>query len=208
MEALPIFLDAIVPSVWAIIISVTAVLFFGEVIPQAICTGPSQLIIAEKVAPFVKLLMFVLGIVCYPLSRLLDLVLGEHDITRYKNDQLKALVKMHSRKALEEIHYHMGAENVGLSQLQTKIIAGAFELTESKVQSIITPFDKVFLLSIDALMNREMVDKIREKGYSRVPIYYGENETFIIGVLLVKTLLGIDVDEPKSIRQLCKDHIC
>jgi metal transporter CNNM len=33
MEALPIFLDELVPSVWAIIISVTAVLFFGEVIP-------------------------------------------------------------------------------------------------------------------------------------------------------------------------------
>lgn len=33
MEALPIFLDSLVPSIWAIIISVTAVLFFGEVIP-------------------------------------------------------------------------------------------------------------------------------------------------------------------------------
>eukprot|EP00124_Ichthyophonus_hoferi_P003912 Ihof_evm7s378 gene=Ihof_evmTU7s378 len=29
MEALPIFLDKMVPSYWAIIISVTAVLFFG-----------------------------------------------------------------------------------------------------------------------------------------------------------------------------------
>lgn len=36
MEALPIFLDAIVPSAYAILISVIAVLFFGEVIPQAI----------------------------------------------------------------------------------------------------------------------------------------------------------------------------
>lgn len=85
MEALPIFLDAVVPSIWAIIISVTAVLFFGEVIPQAVCTGPSQLTIAEKVAPFVRLLMFCLGIVCYPLSKILDKILGEHDITRYKN---------------------------------------------------------------------------------------------------------------------------
>ena len=41
MEALPIFLDAIVPSVLAIVISVTAVLFFGEIIPQAVCTGPN-----------------------------------------------------------------------------------------------------------------------------------------------------------------------
>jgi len=41
MEALPIFLDALVPSYISIIISVTAVLLIGEIIPQAICTGPN-----------------------------------------------------------------------------------------------------------------------------------------------------------------------
>jgi metal transporter CNNM len=35
MEALPIFLDKIVPDYLAIILSVTCVLIFGEVIPQA-----------------------------------------------------------------------------------------------------------------------------------------------------------------------------
>ncbi len=33
MEALPIFLDALMPSYVAILVSVTAVLFFGEVFP-------------------------------------------------------------------------------------------------------------------------------------------------------------------------------
>ena len=33
MEALPIFLDKLVPSFWAVMISVTMVLFFGEIIP-------------------------------------------------------------------------------------------------------------------------------------------------------------------------------
>ena len=38
-ETLPLFLDKLVPSpVIAILISVTAVLMFGEVIPQAICS--------------------------------------------------------------------------------------------------------------------------------------------------------------------------
>lgn len=40
MEALPIFLDQICPSWAAILISVTAVLFVGEIFPQALCTGP------------------------------------------------------------------------------------------------------------------------------------------------------------------------
>jgi metal transporter CNNM len=39
METLPIFLDRLVPQVVAIICSVTLILIFGEVIPQAICTG-------------------------------------------------------------------------------------------------------------------------------------------------------------------------
>lgn len=38
-EALPLFLDKLVPSpIYAILISVTAVLIFGEVIPQALCS--------------------------------------------------------------------------------------------------------------------------------------------------------------------------
>jgi len=86
MEALPIFLDKLVPSFWAVLISVTMVLFFGEIIPQAICIGPQQLVIAEKVAPMVRFLMITLGFICYPISLILDKLLGEHDLTRFKND--------------------------------------------------------------------------------------------------------------------------
>jgi CBS domain containing-hemolysin-like protein len=45
---------------------------------------------------------------------------------------------------------------------------------------------------------------IRYRGFSRIPIYYGENETFIIGILIVKTLLGVDISRPKTIRELCQ----
>jgi CBS domain containing-hemolysin-like protein len=38
MEALPIFMDKLVDTVVAIIISTTAILFFGEIIPQAVCS--------------------------------------------------------------------------------------------------------------------------------------------------------------------------
>ena len=77
MEALPIFLDALVPSFWAVVISVTAVLAFGEVIPQAICTGSKQIFIAEKTAPLVRFIMIITACVSYPISLILDKVLGE-----------------------------------------------------------------------------------------------------------------------------------
>ena len=40
MEALPLFLDKLLPAAVAVLVSVTAVLTFGEIVPQALCTGP------------------------------------------------------------------------------------------------------------------------------------------------------------------------
>jgi metal transporter CNNM len=47
-ETLPIFLGAIVPNYLAVILSVTLVLIFGEIIPSALFTGPHQLLTAAK----------------------------------------------------------------------------------------------------------------------------------------------------------------
>ncbi|XP_070003687.1 DUF21 domain-containing protein At4g14240-like [Nicotiana sylvestris] len=46
MEALPIYLDKMFNQYLAIILSVTFVLAFGEVIPQAICTRYTTVILA------------------------------------------------------------------------------------------------------------------------------------------------------------------
>ena len=83
--------------------------------------------------------MLVLAVVCYPISRILDVILGEHEITRYKNDQLKALVTLHSKKALDEINYMQEhTPDMGLTNIQSKIISGAFDMDATKVHSITT----------------------------------------------------------------------
>lgn len=56
-EALPLFLDKIVPGYLAIILSVTLVLFFGEIIPSAIFTGPQRIKIARYVYVHVQELL-------------------------------------------------------------------------------------------------------------------------------------------------------
>jgi metal transporter CNNM len=43
LETLPIFLDNLVSPFASVLISVTLVLAFGEIIPQALCTGPRQI---------------------------------------------------------------------------------------------------------------------------------------------------------------------
>jgi len=80
---------------------------------------------------------------------------------------------------------------MGLTGMQTKIIAGAFVLREQTIDTLITSIERVFSLSIDTVINKDAIELIKRKGYSRIPVFYGENKTFIIGVLIVKSLIGL-----------------
>ena len=57
------------------------VLFFGEIIPQALCSRYG-LAIGAYSSTFVRILMLVCGIVAYPISLVLDFLLGkEHSVS-------------------------------------------------------------------------------------------------------------------------------
>ena len=94
-EALPIFLDALVPSWCAVIISVSLVLLCGEVIPTAIFSGPHQLTMASKFTPVVYCLQFILSPIAYPMSLALDNILGiEEDDDAFNRDEMGAMVNI------------------------------------------------------------------------------------------------------------------
>jgi len=116
-EALPIFLDELFPSKYAsILVSVCFVLFFGEILPSAIFTGPDQVRMASTMVPLARLVMFIVSPVAIPIAKLLDHVLhdddgghpeggatqqqyqqGQTDVTEgnyYNRDELSALVRI------------------------------------------------------------------------------------------------------------------
>eukprot|EP01034_Spumella_vulgaris_P036154 gene36154-44592_t len=67
-----------VPEWMAIVLSVTAVLFVGEIIPASILTGPNQLVIASKLTPLVYFVLAVFYPIAYPISKALDWFLGSN----------------------------------------------------------------------------------------------------------------------------------
>eukprot|EP00126_Sphaerothecum_destruens_P005384 Sdes_comp18732_c0_seq1m9079 len=83
MEALPIFLDRLLSPVAAVLISVTLVLFFGEIIPQAVCTR-FGLAIGAHLSLFVRLIMCILYPIAKPVSMILDYLLGHDSGTFYR----------------------------------------------------------------------------------------------------------------------------
>jgi CBS domain containing-hemolysin-like protein len=102
-EALPVFLNEIVPSFVAIIISVTLVLLVGEVMPAAIFTGPNQLNIAYKLTGVLEILQIIFYPIAYPMARGLDAILGSHEEGAFNRDELSVLMSITRDSALE---YH------------------------------------------------------------------------------------------------------
>jgi metal transporter CNNM len=100
-EALPIFLDALVPGWLAIVLSVTIVLFVGEIIPAALLTGPNQLKLASTLVPLVYAVMAIFSPIAYPVSLLLDYILGhDHGLTIYSKTELATMVKIQHEEGL------------------------------------------------------------------------------------------------------------
>lgn len=192
MEALPLCLNLLVPEVVAVVISVTAVLIFGEIGPQAICTGPSQIKIAAKIANITKFLMIAESIISFPLGKMLDLILGEHGKSRYNNNDLKALIELHSENAIKDIMEEHGShENMGLSTSQTKLINGTIDLITLTAKDIMTPYSEAKCINENDIVNEDFIKEITNLGYSRYPVYKDNDKNIITGILLAKKLIGI-----------------
>lgn len=191
MEALPIFLDSLVTAWGAILISVTLILLFGEIIPQSVCSRYG-LAIGSTVAPFVRVLVWICFPVAYPISKLLDVLLGHGRVALFRRAELKTLVNLHGNEAGK------GGE---LTHDETTIIAGALELSEKTASDAMTPISETFAIDINAKLDRTLMNQILEKGHSRVPVYY-EEETNIIGLILVKNLLTIHPDDEVPVKSV------
>uniref|UniRef100_A0A9I9CQB4 CNNM transmembrane domain-containing protein n=1 Tax=Cucumis melo TaxID=3656 RepID=A0A9I9CQB4_CUCME len=173
MEALPIFIDALLPAWGAIVISVTLILTFGEIIPQAICSRYG-LSVGAKLSVVVRVLLLVLFPLSYPISKLLDWLLGKGHFALLRRAELKTFVDMHGNKAGK------GGE---LTQEETAIITGALDMTLKTARDAMTPLTKLFSLDINSKLNE-----------------YASNLTLIL--VSVKNLIKFNPEEETPIRNL------
>ncbi len=198
-EALPIFLDAMVPSFVAIIISVTLVLFFGEIIPSAVFTGPNQLKIASSLTPVVRLVMIILFPLAYPIARVLDIILHNDDKSgsTYNRSELAALVRIlyeermatKQRRKKERIQM---AQNFNLSHPADPID------TTTAMPSDIHNTANVRSLKRET-SDQESETSSRRNGTmskERFPSIHIDEVSMVEGALQMKTKLALDVYTP------------
>lgn len=186
MEALPIFLDRLMPSYLAVIFSVSFVLIFGEVIPQSLCTR-NPLAIGAFFSPLVQFLMVLSTPISVPIAMVLDWTVGSDENALYKRSELKALVDLHSVRLIDSPR----VLRVG----EADILKGALDISSTSTEDAMTPISRVFMLSADSVLDGDLLRQIVARGYSRVPVFKGSRD-IITGVLLVKSLLALDLSKP------------
>ena len=93
-ECLPLLMDSIMPKWLSLLLSVTGVVLCGEVIPAGIFTGPNQLDIASSLVQFCQLLQYVFLPLAWPLAKMLDALVGEHDEDLMTREELACMMKL------------------------------------------------------------------------------------------------------------------
>jgi len=161
-EALPIFLNELVPEYLAIIISVTLVLFVGEIIPAAILTGPKQLQITASLAPLVYLVMAIFFPLAYPISLVLDYIIGhESGITTYNRREISTMMRLQREEGMKRVRatmpagagstgsmYQQASEDVPMEEEEVAIIDGALKYREMSVSEVMTPEVQAYMISV------------------------------------------------------------
>lgn len=93
-------------------------------------------------------------------------------------EEIKALIKI-------------GEEESPRRKDTFKMLSKVFEFSEIIVKSVMIPRDKMVLIDVNASID-DILDKVLESGYSRLPVYKDSIDN-IIGVINMKDLLNLSV---------------
>lgn len=75
------------------------------------------------------------------------------------------------------------------------MIEGAISFQDAKCEEVMTLIDQVtYTLEMHTVLTKDLLKKIKKNGYSRVPIVENNDLNRIIGVLLAKSCLGVDLN--------------
>ncbi|XP_058795017.1 unextended protein isoform X2 [Phymastichus coffea] len=184
-----VILEELTTGIAAVIGSTLAIVIIGEIAPQAICSRYGLFWGAHTIYA-TKLTMLLTFPLSYPISKILDFILGVEIGNVYNRDRLKELVKVTT-------------DYNDLEKDEVNIISGALELRKKTVADVMTRIEDVYMLDYNRILDFETVSEIMSSGFSRIPVYEG-NRTNIVTMLYIKDLAFVDPDDNMPLRTLCQ----
>ncbi|XP_032434822.1 metal transporter CNNM4 isoform X2 [Xiphophorus hellerii] len=187
---LTILLDDLTKSgLGAVVASTVGIVIFGEIVPQALCSRHGLAVGANTIL-LTKLFMLLTFPLSWPISKILDCVLGQEIGTVYNREKLVEMLKV------TEPYNDLVKEELNMIQ-------GALELRTKTVEDIMTPLGNCFMISSDAVLDFNTMSEIMESGYTRIPVYEHEQSN-IVDILFVKDLAFVDPDDCTTLKTITK----
>ncbi|NXO46070.1 CNNM4 protein, partial [Locustella ochotensis] len=187
---LTILLDDLTGSgIGAVVASTIGIVIFGEIVPQALCSRHGLAVGANTIV-VTKFFMLVTFPLSYPISKLLDCVLGQEIGTVYNREKLVEMLKV------TEPYNDLVREELNMIQ-------GALELRTKTVEDVMTPLQNCFMINSDAILDFNTMSEIMESGYTRIPVYEDERSN-IMDILYVKDLAFVDPDDCTPLKTITK----
>ncbi|XP_026124136.1 metal transporter CNNM2-like [Carassius auratus] len=187
---LTILLDDIAGSgLIAVVMSTIGIVIFGEIVPQAICSRHGLAVGANTIF-LTKFFMLLTFPASYPVSKLLDYLLGQEIGTVYNREKLLEMLRVtdpYNDLVKEELN----------------IIQGALELRTKTVEDVMTPLRDCFMIAGDASLDFNSMSEIMESGYTRIPVFEGDRSN-IVDLLFVKDLAFVDPDDCTPLKTITK----
>ncbi|XP_060894344.1 metal transporter CNNM4 isoform X1 [Labrus mixtus] len=187
---LTILLDDLIGSgLGAVVASTVGIVIFGEIVPQALCSRHGLAVGANTIM-VTKLFMLLTFPLSWPISKLLDFVLGQEIGTVYNREKLVEMLKV------TEPYNDLVKEELNMIQ-------GALELRTKTVEGVMTAIGDCFMIHSDAVLDFNTMSEIMESGYTRIPVYETERSN-IVDILYVKDLAFVDPDDCTTLKTITK----
>ncbi|XP_067879292.1 metal transporter CNNM2-like [Heterodontus francisci] len=187
---LTVLLDQLVGTGWVTVVASTiGIVILGEIVPQALCSRHG-LAVGAKTILLTKFFMVLTFPLAFPISKLLDCILGQE------------IGKVYSREKILEMLKVTGPYN-GLDVEELNMIQGALELRSKTVEDVMTPIHDCFMVASDAILDFSTMSEIMETGYTRIPVYEQEKSN-IVDILYVKDLAFVDPDDCVPLKTITK----
>lgn len=184
---MPIFLSQMTSGIVAGTIATVLILVFGEILPQAVFPRYA-LWLGSKFYWFIKILLILFYPIAAPISWVLDRVLGTEPPLLWSKQELQEIIKFHED------------EGDGIiDKDEERIILGALTFSEIPVSDIMIPAQNVFTLNMNAKINQELLESIKSKGFSKIPVY--DDKDSIVGILFLKNLIGVKPSRKSSVKK-------
>lgn len=168
-------------------LSTLLIVIFGEIMPQALFSK-NALVWTSTFAPFLKAIIAITYVLSRPLQLLLDALFPRRASTLQSRKELGLLVSEHLENKSSE-----------LDEDEIEIMRGALSLSEKRVRDIMTDVRHTYWLTPDTPIDEAKIDEIKEKAFSRIPIF-NETLTKCYGILLMKDMIDVDFEGKPPLR--------